>query len=340
MSSDHLSSLKVLEERLKILASKLERDNKSGSVRDEGQTELRAIMSEACTVARATFSDPNSTDIRLEILEATNAILDEAIDIAYDRGDLHDFLPSYAHTEDDSAPVLVDPKHQENMLGSMGDDFVKLMRRLMHLPAGKDLPDTFPKQDPFDSTPKPHAHTSPLARFRDDAVPNIPSSAPTARALYYGCCSVSSEERLPLPITIVKDSAADILLMTACAGYKQRDPFVCYYDLSSVAGWKGMPASKVVKDIGLLEIAHHIALDPSRKLLWAADEDRAKSFSYDLDNNLKAVHTLDCQRKGPLAVVDNGARILRGGTGGVDVWRIDDLPTHGPEDSDPIGEGE
>ncbi|KAL1738144.1 hypothetical protein HDZ31DRAFT_51440, partial [Schizophyllum fasciatum] len=28
------------------------------------------------------------------------------------------------------------------------------------------------------------------------------------------------------------------------------------------------------------------------------------------------------------------------GTGGVDVWRIDDLPTHGPEDSDPIGEGE
>lgn len=214
------------------------------------------------------------------------------------------------------------------------------MQRVLGLPPqrGGSLPGSLPRHVSFDSTPKPHANTSPLARFRDDFVPEIPSSAPNAQAVYYGACSVSSDDVPPLPDQIITHPNANVLVMTGCSGWKQRDPFLAYFKIADVGNkWEGAPEVEVM-ECGLLDIARHIALDPTRKIIWAADDKRAKSYTYDSDG-YRPVHTLACQRSGPLAIVDNGARVLRAGAKGVDVWNLDGLPTHGPEGDKHIGKG-
>ena len=42
---------------------------------------------------------------------------------------------------------------------------------------------------------------------------------------------------------------------------------------------------------------------------------------------------------GPLALIDNGSKILRGGRGGVEVWDVDSLPDHGPKGEKRVGKG-
>ncbi|KAI5898085.1 uncharacterized protein SCHCODRAFT_02565817 [Schizophyllum commune H4-8] len=319
MTSPYLTALRDLETRYETLVAKLERVNKKYSDSHEDDSkELLAIMSAACKNARDAAKHPNALDTLQNLLQGTNALLDKAVDTAYDS---------------DGNSSTSCPR----------DEFLEIMKAdiMRRLPPGAAPPVlNVPRPAEFHTTPKPHSNTSPLARFRsDDAIPAIPSSASVAQAVYYGCCSISSEERMPPPGRIITAPNSDVLLMTGSTGYKERDPFVDYYDLSTAPSGKGMPKDKVLKKIGLLDIAHNIAIDTNRKLLWAADEDRAKSFSYDPNNLLLPVHTLDCERSGPLAIVDGGARILRGGEGGIDVWNIDQLPTHGPDGSSRIGKG-
>lgn len=44
-------------------------------------------------------------------------------------------------------------------------------------------------------------------------------------------------------------------------------------------------------------------------------------------------------RSGPIALVDDGARIMRTGKGGIDVWNVEGLPDHGPQGARRIGRG-
>ncbi|TRM66145.1 hypothetical protein BD626DRAFT_546490 [Schizophyllum amplum] len=337
MTSPYIKTFEVIKRKRDKLVVKLQGEDAS----DDDDKKLIALMKDICTVVRDASRAPNASEVLPEVLEAAEKLLDGTIMMAYDACEVYDFLPSYAHTEDGSAPFVQDPTREANLIGSLGDPLIQLMQRVLGLPPqkGGSLPSTIPQHRDFNSTPKPHKNTSPLARFRDqEFIPRIPATAPVAQAVYYGCCSISSEEHVPPPSRIITAPGMDALLMTGSNGWKLRDPFVCNYDLASVSGWKGTPDSETIST-GLLDIAYHVALDPTRKLAWAADDSRAKSFSLDDETSLLPVHTLRCTRKGPLAIVDNGARVLRGGVGGIDVWNMDGLPTHGPEGDKRIGKG-
>ncbi|KAI4528798.1 hypothetical protein K525DRAFT_183160 [Schizophyllum commune Loenen D] len=333
--SPYLQTLQALKGKRDRLIKKLHSDNAT----DDDDKRLHKILTDVCENVRAASKDPAAADAMPALLDQTSKMLDATIMMAYD-SDAFDFLSSYAHTEDFTAPLIKDPTQQANLIGQLGDPLIELMQRVLGLPPqrGGSLPGSLPRHVSFDSTPKPHANTSPLARFRDDSVPEIPSSAPNAQAVYYGACSVSSDDVPPLPDQIITHPNADVLVMTGCSGWKQRDPFLAYFKIADVGNkWEGAPEVEVM-ECGLLDIARHIALDPTRKLIWAADDKRAKSYTYDIDG-YRPVHTLACQRSGPLAIVDNGARVLRAGAKGVDVWNLDGLPTHGPEGDKHIGKG-
>ena len=123
MTSRYLNALRDVETRYETLVVKLERVNKRYTdSHEEDSKELLAIMSAACKNARDAAKDPDASAIRQDLLQKTNALLDEAIDTAYDyRWDFFDFLPSYAHTDDGSASLVEDPAHDENLFMSIGE---------------------------------------------------------------------------------------------------------------------------------------------------------------------------------------------------------------------------
>jgi WD40 repeat protein len=130
---------------------------------------------------------------------------------------------------------------------------------------------------------------------------------------------------------------SDILLLSCVAGFKERDPQLSYVRLDTDTGWDGTPEAETIQN-GLLDIIHHLALDPTRKLIYAADDRRVKSYTYDGDKH-KPKHTMNSKRSGPLALTNDGSRILRAGKGGVDIWNVDTLPDHGPKGTKRIGRG-
>jgi WD40 repeat protein len=135
------------------------------------------------------------------------------------------------------------------------------------------------------------------------------------------------------------DTSSDGVCMSllSMGGFKNRDPFLSYFILD-----KG---DKIFKDaqhfgIGLSEIAHHSTMDASRKLIFAADSRRIKSYKWDTadsQGNPLAVHTMDAGGfDGPLSLFSDG-RLLRAGKGAAGVWNIDALETDGPKGRKRIG---
>ncbi|KIK52747.1 hypothetical protein GYMLUDRAFT_1028494 [Collybiopsis luxurians FD-317 M1] len=182
--------------------------------------------------------------------------------------------------------------------------------------------------DPFDGTPKPHSHTSPIARFRtENPIPSIPTSAPVAQAVLHGWCSLMSDS-INSPIHHHTVPNSDTLIFAGGGCWKNREPQRL-----------GDFPDKVTIENGLLDIAYNIALDSSRRLIYIVDNRRIKSFVYqnDKDKYLYSQCTSGCS--GPLAVIDNGARILHASKGGVDVWNTDALPTHCPDGTKQIVKG-
>lgn len=93
---------------------------------------------------------------------------------------------------------------------------------------------------------------------------------------------------------------------------------------------------------GLVDIAHHVDIDPSRKFVYVADRSRVKSYKYDVKtgrNEILAIHTLNSFNEGPLLLIDDGSKLLRGGDKGVELWNVDALATHGPDGKRPVGDG-
>ncbi|TCD63391.1 hypothetical protein EIP91_005599 [Steccherinum ochraceum] len=93
---------------------------------------------------------------------------------------------------------------------------------------------------------------------------------------------------------------------------------------------------------GLAGIATRLVVDSERKLVYVADDDRVKSYKYDLEVNFDEVlprHTLASRNDGPLLLVEDGKKILRGGKRGIEMWKVDTLPDHGPDGRKKIGKG-
>ncbi|KAL1722118.1 WD40-repeat-containing domain protein [Schizophyllum commune] len=316
MTTKYLDALKDLDKQRGSLYSRL----REGDSSDGADKELLALMSAVCNNLRDASIDPTANDTMLELAATTHILYHWP---RCSCGDLFDSLPSYTG---DTAPLIRDPDHKANLVSSMGtfgDMCLRLMSRALGLPADVDRAarEALPRPAAFDETPKPHNDTSPLARFRDaDAIPDIPSSAPIAQAVYYGSCSISSHRLGPRPCIIANAPNSDVMAIAAYDGDRQMDPFTCFYDLASVDGWAGTPKMHYINN-GLLDVCYDIVVDPTRKLIWAVDDQRAKSFRYSENGETLAVHTLKCgKRSGPIALINDGSRILRGGEGGVDVW--------------------
>ena len=146
-----------------------------------------------------------------------------------------------------------------------------------------------------------------------------------------------------VPFDMALSSSGSILASTGGGGWKGRDPFLHYYNLGDQSSdyMEG-----VTMDPGLSNVARYITTDDSHKLIFLADDDRIKSFSFahspsgKLPKRLPNIHTMNSQRtfNGPMISLPNG-RIARTGKGKVAVWNLSDLETHQGSPGKLIGGG-
>jgi hypothetical protein len=190
----------------------------------------------------------------------------------------------------------------------------------------------------YEQAQNPSPHTNLLARF--SLLPTLPAGAPPELiAFAQARCEVRMDE-VPAPLRLCL--ADGVLAALGCGGWKQRDPTVLLYRIDEGAH-SGLGTSFSV-DVGLGDLAHHLRLDTTRQCVYVADEERVKSYRWTFGANRRRskavpVHTLDTDDfEGGMALLDSGARLLRFGSGGMGVWAIDDVPTHGEDGKDIVGE--
>ena len=178
---------------------------------------------------------------------------------------------------------------------------------------------------PWTKAQRPHPNSTRLSRFRADVQFPSPSTHPHAVNVLQARCEVYDEAICsPFRLALSEDGAC--LALTAKAGYKERDPVLTYW--LPEEGTENQEQSHA--DVPLIEPGWHLVLDEARKLMFVADRDRVKSFTWDQKSS-RPVHTLNSMKthRGPLALLPNG-RIIRAGEGSALCWTLDDLPTHGP----------
>lgn len=197
----------------------------------------------------------------------------------------------------------------------------------------------------------PHQRTTPLSRFRpsnkiNPSFSSIPSNAPLALAVYQARCSIVTAD-IHNPISMSLPQNSSILALAGAGGWKERSPFLSCFNVGGVghAGGEGkyreFPDHEVL-EVPLASVAHWVDVDSARKLVWVADQKRVKSFRYSAksstDNDeLLPVHTLKAPGGGPIALLNDGAKFLKGGNGDISVWDVDALPTHGVNGKKRIG---
>lgn len=154
--------------------------------------------------------------------------------------------------------------------------------------------------------------------------------------MFQARCEINNDS-VNEPEKLVLSSDGSYMAMPTSGGYRGRDPIVSYWDT-------GKDSDDFEHKSFSPPLAHHIVdlvLDEPRRLLFIADFDRIKSYTYGTQR--KPVHTMksDAFSTGPLAILPN-ARLLRGSKGSALVWNIDELETHYAPDSTEyrrIGEG-
>lgn len=134
------------------------------------------------------------------------------------------------------------------------------------------------------------------------------------------------------PLSMMMACDKSCLVVSGIEGWKERDPVFQYWlfdETNQREPYEITPA--------LMTHPSHIALDVDRKLIFAGDWHRVKSYS--CDKSGRPVHTLKSDAcSGPMLVLP-GRRLLRAGGGMATCWNLDDLETHGPQNVR-IGEGE
>jgi WD40 repeat protein len=186
---------------------------------------------------------------------------------------------------------------------------------------------------------KPHALTSPLARFRSD-LPQLTATEahPLANIIYQARCEIVSND-ICSPTHLSISSGYSCVAVLTAGGYKNRVSALTYF----------LPTDGVDKDfeeydvnVGLAGLAYHGFVSEERRLIFAADTDRIKSYAWASGDSAayeKALptHTLDSNLwHGPLTILPDG-RLLRAGTGSAAFWDLDTVGTHGPKGRNRIG---
>ncbi|KAH9856605.1 quinon protein alcohol dehydrogenase-like superfamily [Lenzites betulinus] len=195
------------------------------------------------------------------------------------------------------------------------------------LPAAPQLPN-FAHVRPWTRSPRPHGLTTRLSRFRPGIVPTATSSAPLARRIADARAQLTTDI-IPTTYAMSVSTEGSILAMASGAGWKSRDPTLQYYLLDSQSDncLEGVNINP-----GLSGVPRFIATDEDNKLVFLADDDRVKSFSFGpgedgvMPKRLPNLHTMDSTRAydGPIAIFPDG-RLVRAGKGQAAIWDISTL---------------
>ncbi|GJE96273.1 WD40 repeat domain-containing protein [Phanerochaete sordida] len=299
--------------------------------RDEPLETMVNILKDLFELVREAYAQ-NIAELDVLFDEAT-AFTNRAVAGYVSMGDA--YIPSFAHAPD---ALLKDPLQKSMSLESKRELF-KTMATFMGFDVGKvdafvdERADTIP---PWDEEQQPHSRSSVLSRFRDGV--ELPSSATHPRASYVwqARCEVTNDKLYSGYSKLVLSADGTFMAMSTVSGYKNRDPMVKWWALDEE------DLSKKSLQPPFTEHVRTMALDDSRQLMFLADWDRVKSYSFAPETRKRAVHTLQARsHSGPLAVLPDG-RLLRAGEGSALVWNIDALETHYPGDGQTftrIGEG-
>lgn len=201
---------------------------------------------------------------------------------------------------------------------------------------------------PYDPSTKPHDLTTPLARARkpttiSPSLSSIPSTSALALSVYQARCSITARRIYrPLPSeTLHLGNGSPLLLYTAAGGSAGLNPDVTFWKLADAKSDVFEQGKRIKTE--LWGPATHLAVDPIRELVYAADKRNIESFKYstspsdlfggddsDVDeissDNMAPVHTLDSRPlKGPLALLERGSKLLRAGEGELYTWDVDGL---------------
>ncbi len=209
-----------------------------------------------------------------------------------------------------------------------GPRILRIPNRLYaHTPlaAAPKIP-AFARIRPWTKTLRPHPFTTRLSRFRGGFAPSATKATPLAHNIYQARAQLTVDN-LSVPFDMSLSSDGTILAMSTGGGWKGRNPLLRYYLLADQSSdfLEGIEI-----DPGLTNVAHYITTDDSRKLVFLADENCVKSFSFAPDDSGKVPkrllneHTLTSPHEfvGPLARLPNG-RVARAGKGKAAVWDLD-----------------
>ena len=198
------------------------------------------------------------------------------------------------------------------------------------------MPNALKARDPWNPALQPHPKSTRLARFRQDVITSYTAATPLAQTVYQARCEIT-DTSISSPSRMLISPGQGCLAIIGAGGWKNRDPTLHCFLLDD--------ADHLEKDKcfspGLAQLMYTMVLDDERKLIFVGDADRVKSYSWEVDPDMRAnifsraglspVHTLDSDEcDGWLTLLPNG-RVVRAGLGKAFVWNIDDLEQHGPE---------
>ncbi|KAF9026059.1 WD40 repeat-like protein [Hymenopellis radicata] len=303
------------------------------SVFDRRQRLFTSLLAEFFDLLRAA-----SENEREGLIEHVDAVVDEAVSTNNEAGGYHarwifedGKFRSFAHAEEEiirkkpGLPIL--SAHVLDNLKWATAEFFKSKGGADEADAAcKDIFGELKSWDAL-AVQKPHQSTTLLSRF-NDKFPSSWSSPYThaaAQAVYEARCEVSSDTVMA-PTNLCISTNHSCVGMT---GWYEDTPGLAYVRLSEEGKLRchGL-------HVGLANYAPFITTEESRRLLFIADDQRVKSFSW--DNDLP-VHTLASRDfRGPIHVFSNG-NLVRAGKGKLCVWALDSQPTHGSEGKERIG---
>ncbi|KIJ14224.1 hypothetical protein PAXINDRAFT_116270 [Paxillus involutus ATCC 200175] len=338
-----------------------------------GYRDMYNLLRRGCDLVRAV--DAQDAPIQRIVIDAVEGLVGEVLQFAThsdpDEGLCLTGLRSFAHKsssqsndaridpdfasdcEDERASDETDLVNEKRLpKGVFSHGFLAEARPLLSAmrPLGRSNipPPSLRLPDPYDSSQKPHHSSTPLARFRNVSNLTATNSTPTAKLLYQARCEVTCR-RTSSPVTLRLNQGGSCLAHLSMGGYKNRDPILTYYLLDQSMGDGDFPERRGL-ELPFTGGATHCAIDEERKLIFAADDSRIKSFAWgDYSDRSEAgttfkkalpVHTLNsCDKplkaSGPIALLHD--RVLRAGEGVIGVWNIDDLDQHVPGSKETIG---
>ncbi|CDO74500.1 hypothetical protein BN946_scf184979.g55 [Trametes cinnabarina] len=258
------------------------------------------------------------------VVEGAHRLLEACLQYAHNNLGEANPPTTFAHSEDE--PWIDDV--MENAGSDIVDEFVCLYTKALKPGSATPKLPSFTQIHPWTRSPHPHPLTTRLSRFRPNIIPTASLSTPQALFIAEGRAQLSTD-LIPRTRAMAVSSGGSILALASGSGWKAREPALHYYLLSTQSD---NCLEGVSMDPGLSAVPRFVEADEEHQLVFLADDDRVKSFSFGpggSGSRLANVHIMNSDRvyDGPIAVLPNG-RVARAGRGQTALWDIAQLETH------------